>query len=113
MFRFFVDKYNPKSIISYCDIRWCDYHYLEPLDFHLHHKSSPSYWYFKHDLYVLESKLNFQKHKLKNILPHYDDSKTEYENMCDNDYYRIYDCGCFVMVWNQASDSATSATDAP
>ena len=39
------------------------------------------------------ARTNFQKHKLINILPIVDVGKTEYENMKDNGYNRIWDCG--------------------
>jgi len=37
--------------------------------------------------------MNFQKHKLKTILPTFDPTLTEWENMKNNGYDRIWDCG--------------------
>ena len=42
---------------------------------------------------ILESRMKYQKHKLFRLLDKYDSDKSEYENMCDNGYLRIWDCG--------------------
>ena len=43
-------------------------------------------------------KLKLQKHKLKNILEVFDDSKSETQNLEDNGFLKIYDCGNLVYV---------------
>ena len=43
-------------------------------------------------------RFNFQKHKLKNILSKFDQNKTEWENMVENGYDRIWDCGNLIFV---------------
>ena len=57
--------------------------------------TAPNYFYFKiNDLnYELHSRLKFQKHKLKSILPIFDPLKSEHANMEANNYLRIYDAG--------------------
>ena len=52
---------------------------------------------FKTRTNALLSRLNFQKHKLKDVLKNFDPAKSEYENMKANGYYRIYDCGNMVF----------------
>jgi hypothetical protein len=39
------------------------------------------------------SRIDFQKHKLKNKLDFYNKNLTEIENMKLNNYHRIFDCG--------------------
>ena len=39
-----------------------------------------------------------QKHKLKNILPLFDETKTESENCYQNGYRKIFDCGNLVYL---------------
>lgn len=56
----------------------------------------PDYFYERHGQYA-GSRQMFQKHKLKDILPVYDDSLTETQNMEANDYYAVYDCGHLLM----------------
>ena len=98
LLKYFERNYHPKSIISYADRRWSQGKLYKALNFTLDHISKPDYWYWK--TLNLESRLKFQKHKLKNLLENYDENKTEFENMKNNGYYRIYDCGNLVFVKN-------------
>ena len=56
----------------------------------------PNYFYVHRGKYA-GSRQMFQKHKLKDILPVYDASLTETQNMEANDYYAVYDCGHLLM----------------
>lgn len=56
------------------------------------HYSQPNYFYIK-DTNILESRVKYQKHKLKDKLELFDEAKTETENMILNNYRIIYDCG--------------------
>lgn len=97
LFAHFVKAYSPCSIISYADIRWNSGSLYSNLDFKWSHDSKPNYWYFKGK--ILESRIKYQKHKLQHILKTYDQTLTEYQNMCNNGYYRIFDCGNKVFLW--------------
>jgi len=62
------------------------------------HVTEPNYFYFKQDdITKLWSRVSFQKHKLKKKLELFDDSLSETQNMYNNGYRKIYDCGnyCF------------------
>ena len=52
-------------------------------------------------VYILNNKrynrVMFQKHKLKNVLKNFDQSKTENENMFANGYRIMYDSGNMVF----------------
>ena len=98
----FERAYSPKSLISYADRRWSRGKLYEALGFKLDHLSPPNYWYWK-NIENLQSRIKFQKHKLKNLLEKFDESKSEVENMKDNGYHRIYDCGnlVFEKTYNQ------------
>ena len=63
------------------------------------HTTSPSYWYFTTKQDKLYHRSTFQKHKLKNLLNVFDESKSEWDNMKANNYNRIWDCGTNVFVW--------------
>lgn len=93
LLRYFIRNYRPKSIISYANRRWASIHHnlYKSLGFTLLHETSPNYWYFKGR--KLFSRLRFQKHKLKNMLQCYDESLSEADNMRNNGYNRIFDCG--------------------
>ena len=97
LLKYFERNYNPKSIISYADRRWSNGNLYGKLGFKLNSISSPNYWYFNNDR-ILESRVKYQKHKLKNMLPIFDESKSEVQNMLDNGYHRIFDCGNLVFV---------------
>jgi len=106
LFKAFLKMYNPSNIISYCDRRLFENSKLyEMLGFRLSHYSQPNYFYFKvhthEDRIVLESRVKYQKHKLKEILENFDPNKTEQQNMIDNGYGIVYDCGQKVYVWSR------------
>ena len=44
---------------------------------------------------------SYQKHKLEKLLPIFESSMTEWENMQANGYDRIWDCGNDVWVWKR------------
>src|SRR5574343_237238 len=89
----FIKDIKPKSIISFCDIRLFPGSVYKSLGFILSHRSEPNYFYFKKNNTILESRIKYQKHKLKNLLTTYDDNLTEYQNMLNNGYLRIFDAG--------------------
>jgi hypothetical protein len=97
LLKYFERNYNPKSLVSYADRRWSQGKVYEKLGFTFSHASKPDYWYFcNHDI-SLKSRIKFQKHKLKELLKTFDETKTEVENMKDNGYNRIFDCGNLVF----------------
>ena len=81
------------SIVSYADKRRSDGNLYKQLGFVHSHDSKPNYWYFKNKGAGLESRIKYQKHKLNNVLDKYDVKLTETENMYENGYRKIYDCG--------------------
>ena len=98
----FERDYLPKSLISYANRRWSTGNLYKTIGFDLLQISPPNYFYFKDNIKdkdkVLESRNKFQKHKLKNILEIYDETLTETQNMFNNNYRKIYDCGNMVFV---------------
>lgn len=103
LLKYFERNYKPKSLISYADRRWTMnnaksiYNLIGMICDHI---SDPDYKYFTTTTRILESRVKYQKHKLKNLLEIFDPNKTEYENMRDNGYFRIFDCGNLVFVKN-------------
>lgn len=100
LFKFFIKEKSPNSVISYSDIRWNTGNVYLNLGFSYTHSSGPNYWYTK-NYRMLESRIKFQKHKLANILPNFDRTLTEWENMQNNGYDRIWDCGNSVYLWSK------------
>jgi len=106
LFKYFVRKCDPTSIVSYSDRRIFNNGKLyEILGFKFSHNSDPGYWYFlssKNDMYnKLQHRSVFMKHKLKDKLQHFDPNLTEWENMEVNGYLKIYDCGNKVYYWEK------------
>lgn len=101
-FSHFIKKYDPESVVSYSDRRWGTGAVYLQLGFELSHTSSPNYAYFKtNDCTMLYNRVKFQKHKLRGILPAFDPAMTEWDNMKNNGYDRIWDCGNDVFVWTK------------
>lgn len=91
---YFEKNYHPKSLISYCDLRWFKGTSYTKMGFDLVKISEPNYKYFKSGYYDFHSRLEFQKHKMKDIKGFlFDENLSEYENMRNNGYLRIFDCG--------------------
>ena len=100
LLKYFENKYHPKSIVSYADRRWTMNNgntVYDKLGFKLYNISEPNYWYFKNSSIQLESRMKYQKHKLSKLLDVFDKSKTEFENMKNNGYHRIFDCGNLIF----------------
>ena len=45
--------------------------------------------------------MKYQKHKLQNILENFDKDLTEWHNMKNHGYDRIWDCGNDVWFWKK------------
>jgi hypothetical protein len=98
LFKYFIKNYNPNNIITYSDRRYFNGDIYKKIGFEFIEYTNPNYYYTR-DYLFLESRLKYQKHKLKNILENYDDSLTEFENMKNNKYDRIWDCGNSKFIW--------------
>lgn len=101
LFKAFVNDYNT-SVVSYSDNRWNTGAVYQQLGFTLSHVSQPNYFYFDKlgDTNKLFSRHVFQKHKLANKLELFDPNLTEWQNMQNNGYDRIWDCGNDVYIWS-------------
>ncbi len=84
LFKHFVDDFQPETIISYSDIAKTKGDIYTTLGFTLSHVSEPGYVWTNG----------------KNILSRYKTRiKNEVNAMKDKGYYRIYDCGNKVYIW--------------
>lgn len=95
---YFRKLYSNQTIISYADKRWSTGNLYTQLGFTLLHESAPNYYYIHPDNVLKRyNRINFQKHKLHAILESFDPLLSEAENMKNNGYFRIYDCGNYVF----------------
>ena len=83
--------HNKGVIIGYANKRWSVGNLYEKLGFDYLHDSEPCYWYIKDNKCWHRSK--FMKHKLKEELETFDPKLSEVENMYNNKFRRIWDCG--------------------
>ena len=102
LLKYFEKKYNPKSLISYANRCWSSSQnnvYLK-LGFEYKGSSDPNYIYIKNDIQL--SRYQCQKHKLAKLLgaSNFDSSLSESENMKNNGYIKVYDCGNLVYKKN-------------
>jgi len=97
LLQYFIKNYST-SILSYADLRYSNGNIYYKNNFILSHQTPPNYFYSK-DKCSLESRLQYQKHKLKEKLTIYDENLSEWENMQLNKYDRIFDCGNLVFTY--------------
>lgn len=104
LFSYFIKKENPNSIISYGNRRYFSGNIYQNLGFTFIRYTEPSYYYI--DQYgKLHNRMQFQKHKIQQKLNFYDDSLTEYQNMIQNGYNRIWDCGNSSWLWSKNNET--------
>jgi AraC-like DNA-binding protein len=105
IWKYFLNNYEG-SIISYCDIRYSTGNIYKLLGFKYLHHSKPNYYYTtaktnKNGQILLESRVKYQKHKLARLLPEFNPTLIESQNMFNNGYRRIWDCGNLVFSFDR------------
>ena len=53
------------------------------------------------------NRMSVQKHKLKSILKNYNETLTETENMINNGYFKVYNCGNIKVSWEKCEKKKT------
>lgn len=82
------------TVVSYANARWSVGNLYKSCGFEYSHTTRPNYFYVKSG--KLYSREKFQKHKLIKLLNIFDENLTESENMKNNGYDVIHDCGNLV-----------------
>lgn len=103
LFKNFTQVVNPSSVISFCDLRFGKGKVYAKSNFSLCGITPPNYWYyFKNNSIdgMFESRIKYQKHKLKHF-SNYSDDKTEYDIMNENGYLQIFDCGNYKYIYKK------------
>ena len=102
LFSYFLKNFSPNSIITYADRRWFKGNLYNHLGFTFSHNSAPSYFYFSlNNPSIIESRIKYQKHKQIKLLKTFDSNLTEWENMKNNNFSRIWDCGNSVWIYKR------------
>lgn len=80
-----------EEIFTYANLDYSDGALYELTGFERSGITYPNYHYFKNG--IRYSRQQFMKHKLEHKLELFDESLTEYQNMRNNKYRKIYDSG--------------------
>jgi hypothetical protein len=90
---------NLNEFISYIDLSVHDGHSYLASGFHILDKTGPGYFYYKDG--VRYSRQAFQKSLLPSKLEKFSPDLSEYENMLNNRYLRIYDSGNLKVIYRK------------
>lgn len=101
LFKHHLLNSSASEIVSYCDRAVFDGKMYQSLGFEKVKENLPGYYYWKNNSDVLLSRMQFQKHKLPNLLETFDESLTEHENMKNNGFTRVWDCGQLVFEYRR------------
>ncbi|MBD3408198.1 MAG: hypothetical protein GF411_18900 [Candidatus Lokiarchaeota archaeon] len=99
LFKHFIKRCNPELVLSYANRRYSNGDLYYHLGFDLDGITRPNYCYVKQNR--VYSRIQFQKHKLKDKLEHFDEHVTEAENMFLNGYRRLWDAGNLRFIWTR------------
>ena len=99
LFKFFVNKYTPQSVISYADRRWSNGNVYSSAGFECIGETAPGYWYVKNGDITRKHRFSFRKSELPKKLKIFDPLLSEWQNMQLNGYDRIWDCGNLKYEW--------------
>ena len=96
LFSYFTRKYSPQFIISYSDRRWSQGNLYKLLGFSFQKNSSPGYYYIVNkkriNRFNLRKDILIKKYNCNPIM-------SEKEFCFKQGWYRIYDCGNKVWIW--------------
>lgn len=98
LFNRFISEHKG-TIVSYANKRFSNGNVYNVLGFKYMRTSNPNYWYTNgKETY---SRMQCQKHKLKELLKEkFNEEDSETVNMAKSGYFRIFDCGNMVYVFN-------------
>lgn len=98
LFKFFINNYDiGNGIICYSDRRFGEGDVYKSLGFNYEKSTTPSYKWTNGD--IVWNRTKFQKNKLEGLLKNYNDNLSEAENMFNNKFRRLWDCGSNVYVY--------------
>ena len=95
LLKHFIKLYKPSKILSYADRRWTKIsnNIYQKLGFTKIDNGTPNYWYVPKRTIKRLYRYKFRKQILNTTLENFDPTLTEWENMKNNGYDRIWDCG--------------------
>jgi len=95
LFKYFINKYNPKEVISYADRSYSNGNLYEKLNFNLEHITEPNYYYVVDG--IRRYRFNYRKDLL--VKEGFDSNKSEHDIMLERKIYRIYNSGNYKFIY--------------
>ncbi len=95
---YFEKEYNFPKIITFADLRWSNGDLYYKTGFKFDKLLRRDYYWTKGG--IRYHKFNFRHSSMKKKLKEYDEKLSEAENMYNNGYYKIWDCGKIRFVKN-------------
>lgn len=102
LFKYFIDKYNPKSIISYCDIsKFTGQVYLN-LGFVKEKESNPScHWVNTKTNQIINNNILLKLGFDKIFGTNYGKNTSNIDLMLQHEFVQVYDCGQDTYIWKE------------
>lgn len=101
LFKYYINKYKVKNIVSYCDISKFTGNVYEQLGFKYDGLTAINYMYADHTRTIILNRLQCTKQKLiENKWG--TEEQTEEEIMAQHNYVKIYSCGNKRYIWQRA-----------
>jgi hypothetical protein len=97
LLKYFIKTFDPVSILTFADRSWSTGSVYIKNGFTFLEFTPPNYFYFKNT--TAYPRQMFQKHKLEELLPKFSPDLSEYENMLNNGYLRVWNSGNVKLVW--------------
>lgn len=105
LLKYFIDKYDPKLITTFSDLRYSTGNLYEKNNFTFDHMTEPNYWYYKdNDTTKRWHRFNYRKQELSKKLKVFDPEKTEKDNCILNGVVPIYDAGNYFLVIDRRTE---------
>lgn len=101
LFNIFLLDYKPNSVVSYSDRRLFSGDLYSKLGMTFEGNTAQGYHYVSPDFSTVFNRQMFQKSKLSKKLKVFDSNLSEWENMKNNGFDRIWDCGHSKWVWKK------------
>ncbi len=100
LIKYFINHFMNvgETLISYCARRYSTGKVYKAMGFQLNSISTPGFFYINHSGKYAGSRHNWKKHDLERKLVIFDKNKTAKDNMKDNGYQRVWDCGQLVFL---------------
>lgn len=105
IFKYFINNYDPNSIITYTDIsKFTGLSYIKAgFKKTSQYITEPNYVWVSADLKTILSRYQTQKNKLVEYGIAYED-QTEDEAMIEHNYYKVYDSGNLKLEWRKTEN---------